>query len=231
MTRTTNARLAGFTFLFYIAAGIASLVLFGRATSGDGIAAKLASAAMHTMEMRIVVVLSLLLCFSALVLGVTLYAITRDEDRDLAMLALICRVAEGLSGMFMPTTLALIWLANAPESGAPDTAAAHALGAFLLRAGTWSPAAIFFAVGSTLFSWLLLRGRMIPVALGWLGVLASALLVAILPLQLAGLVGASTNWFGAVTWLMWLPMLVFEVTLAPWLIVKGVATPSRRQLV
>jgi hypothetical protein len=38
MTRTTNARIAGFTFLFYIAAGLSSMILFGRATSGDGIA-------------------------------------------------------------------------------------------------------------------------------------------------------------------------------------------------
>ncbi len=42
MTRTTNARIAGFTFLFYIAAGIASMVLFGRATGSEGIAAQLA---------------------------------------------------------------------------------------------------------------------------------------------------------------------------------------------
>src|SRR5439155_17387619 len=89
--------------------------------------------------------------------------------------------------------------------------------------------AIFFAVGSTLFSWLLLRGRMIPVALAWLGVLASVSLVVILTLQRAGLSGGSTDWFGAVTWLLWLPMLVFEVTLALWLIVKGVAAPPRRQ--
>jgi hypothetical protein len=34
MTRTTNARLAGFTFLFYIAIGITSMVLFRQATGG-----------------------------------------------------------------------------------------------------------------------------------------------------------------------------------------------------
>ena len=88
---------------------------------------------------------------------------------------------------------------------------------------------IYFAVGSLIFSWLLLRGRMIPVALARLGVSASGLLVVVLPLQRAGLFGGSTNWFSAVTWLMWLPMLVFEVTLALWLIIKGVATPAQRQ--
>ncbi len=96
MTRTTNARIAGFTFLFYIAAGIASMVLFGRATTGEGIAAKLAGIAQHATDVRIVVLLSLLTCFAALVLAVTLYWITRDEDHELAVLALSCRVGEGV---------------------------------------------------------------------------------------------------------------------------------------
>ena len=79
MTRTTNARLAGFTFLFYIAAGITSLTLSGGAMRGDGTAARLASIAQHTTELRLVVLLSLPLCFSAVILGVTRYALTRDE--------------------------------------------------------------------------------------------------------------------------------------------------------
>jgi hypothetical protein len=83
--------------------------------------------------------------------------------------------------------------------------------------------ATFFAVGSTLFSWLLLRGRMVPVPLAWLGVLASVLLVVGLPVQLAGFFG------GPVFGLMWLPMLVFEVALALWLLIKGVGIPGRRQ--
>ena len=99
MTRTTNARIAGFTFLFYIAAGITSLVMFGRAVGGEGIAAKLAGIAQHEFDVRMTILLDLLQCFSALVLGVTLYAITREQDRDLAMMALVCRVGEGLLPM------------------------------------------------------------------------------------------------------------------------------------
>ena len=163
MTRTTNARIAGITFLVYIAAGVASLNLAGRPHATD--------------------VLSLITSFAALVLGVTLYAITRAQDPDLALLGLTCRVIEAIPG----------------------------------REG-----AIFFAVGSTIFCWLLLRGRMIPVALAWLGVLASILLVVILPLQRAGLFGGPMSWSSSVAWIVWLPMLVFEVTFALWLIIKGV---------
>src|SRR5437899_3053971 len=121
MTRTKNARIAGSTFLLYIVAGIASMVVFGRATSGAGIAAKLAGIAQHPTEVGIVVVLGFIQCFAALVLAVTLYAITREQDADLVLLALT----------------------------------------------------------------------------------------------------------GPVTMIMWLPMLTFEVPLALWLIIKGVATPAR----
>jgi hypothetical protein len=60
------------------------------------------------------------------------------------------------------------------------------------------------------------------VALARLGVLASVLLVVVLPLELAGL-------SGPVTGFIWLPMLVFEVALALWLMIKGVAPPAAGQ--
>ena len=99
MTRRTNARLAGLMFLLYIATGIISMLLFGQATGGaEGTAAKLAGLAQHAMIVRLTVVLTLLTFVYAVVLGVTLYALTRDEDRDLAMIALSCRVSEGVIG-------------------------------------------------------------------------------------------------------------------------------------
>jgi Domain of unknown function (DUF4386) len=216
MTRTTNARIAGFTFLFYIAVAFPSMVLFNRATSGEGLAAKLAGIAQHAPGLRLAVVLSLGGCFSALVLAVTLYAITRNVDPDLAMLGLMCRVGEGLIGAAsIPATVALLQLATATGPQAPDSAATQALAAFVLEQ-TPLVSALFFAVGSTLFAWLLLRGRMIPVPLAWIGVVGSALLVVGLPLQLAGFLS------GPVTQLMWVPVAVFELTLGPWLLIKGV---------
>jgi uncharacterized protein DUF4386 len=164
----TYARVAGVTFLFYIVAGITSLALGSESQVRD--------------------VLLLLQSFSALVLGVTLYALTYKQGLALATLALACRVIEAVQ---------------------------------------YGESAIFFAVGSLLFSWLLLRGRTIPTALAQFGVIASTLLVVILPLQLAGLFGDSMSWSASVTWLVWLPMLIFEVTLAFWLMIKGVVVPSK----
>ena len=225
MTRTTNARIAGVTLLLYIAVGVTQMVLFGGATAGEGPAARLANMAQHATDVRVNVVLGLFTCFVALTLGVALYAITRDQDADLALLALACRVGEGVVGaIFMPMTLGLLSIATAAGANPADAAPPHALVTLVLTSRSWSPiiSATFFAAGSTLFSWLLLRGRMIPVALAWLGVVASVLLVVGLPLQLAGVLR------GAVTQLMWIPMAAFEIPLALWLIIKGVAAPAMR---
>ena len=222
-TRTTNARLAGLVFLFYIPTGIASMVLFGKATSGaEGTAATLASIAQHASLVRVTIVLTLLQAAYALVLAVTLFALTRDQDRDLAVMALSCRVGEGVIAAISPVrTLALLSIATA---AAPD-AATQALGALLLRMGGWTGliAATCFAVGSTLYSYLFLRARSIPRPLAWLGVLASVLLVVALPLQLAGFVRGQVSNF------IWIPMLVFEVALALWLLIRGVGMSQNRQ--
>ena len=217
MTRSTNARLAGFTYLFYTAVGSTLHLLMNRATNAEGIDATLALIAAHASDVRVSVLLSLLESFSALVLAVALYGITRDQDHELAMLALVCRVCEGVIGatIGVPVKLGLLWLAGA-AAGPPDAATVHSLGAFLLMPVPSIPVGtIFFAVGSALFSYLMLRGRMVPVPLAWFGVLASVLLVAVLPLQLAD--------FLKDVWYLWIPMALFQIVLALWLLIKGVA--------
>ena len=222
MTRTTNARIAGFTFLAYIAATISSMIIFARATSGESIAAKLGSILEHTASMHVVVLLALVQAFAALVLAVTLYAITRDQDRELALLAMACRLTEGVIGALSASTiLALLWIATGNRSDASAASSAHTLVEYLLRDDS-AVGAFFFAVGSALFAYLLLRGRLIPVALAWLGVAASLLLVVGLPAQLANLISP------AAISLMWLPMLAFEIPLGLWLLIKGVGASQPR---
>ena len=211
MTRLTKARIAGLTLLLYIAAGISNMILMGGATSGEGTAAKMARIAEHAADVRWSILLTLAESLSALLLGVLFYGLTREQDHELAMFGLVCRVCEGVLGATtIPKAAGLLGLA---ASGDPN-----GLGAFLLMPGPSVPAAaIFWAAGSTVFSYLMARGRMVPGVIAWLGVFSSALLVVCLPLQLVGWLA------GPVTGYMWLPALVFEVTLGPWLIVKGCA--------
>jgi hypothetical protein len=227
MTRASNARIAGATFLAYIVTGVLDGALFAKVSMGSDAASKLASLAQHPTTVRLCALLELLTFFEAAALGVTLYALTRDEDVDLALLAFGCRLAEGVLGATAAVgTMRLISVANAAAQarGSGDLQAARALGASMLAQGGSSGTigAICFAVGSAIFAYLFLRSRSIPVGLAALGVAASILLVVALPVQVAGFLPR------ALVWPIWMPMLAFEVTLAFWMLIKGVDAPAFR---
>ncbi len=228
MTSRTNARLAGFTFLFYIAIAITEMVLSSRITSGTSTAAKLTNIAQHTPQMGLAIVLGMLTILCALVLAVTLYSLTRDVDPDLALLAMTCRVTEGVTGIAPAiASLGLLSLATAAVTATGQEAATvNQLAALLLRVGGWSMTvgATAFAVGSTIFAYLFLRARSIPLWLAWLGLGGSLLMVVITPLEGIGLIK------GTVMSISWAPLFVFEITLAFWLMIKGVTQRPVRQI-
>ena len=223
MTRNTNARIAGVAYLLYIGVALPSMVIFGKATAGDTVPARLANVARHLSDMRLMLLLDLISVFCALTLAVTLYGITREEDNELAMFGLVCRSGEGILGAILTATNGLLWLATATGPTAPDAATANTIATFLFKIGSWqtSSAATLFAVGSTVFCYLLLRGRMIPAVLAWIGVIGSAIAAIGVPLQLVDVLR------GAPAQLMWIPIAVFEITVAFWFIIKGVA-PARQ---
>jgi preprotein translocase subunit SecG len=225
MTLKTNARLAGIMFLLYIATGIVSMIVFRTATAGGDAAARLASIAQNETLVRITVLLTLLTFVYAIVLGVTMYALTRDEDRDLAVLSLAFRAAEGTLGAAASVrTMGLIAVAKASlTASGTEAAALAAQGSVLLGQGGSSAliAATAFTIASLIYSWLFFRARSIPVWLSVLGVVGSLLLAVALPVQIAGFLPSSLSMA------VWMPMLVFEVVLAGWLIFKGVRSPAR----
>lgn len=215
MTRTTNARVAGYTFLLYIVIGITQMIVGRSIPDVAGTTESLANIASHVSLYRFNMILGFTTGFIALTLAVALYGVTRDEDNELAVLAMVCRVGEGVS-IFVPmlASLGLIWLAT----HASPPAGSLALAEFLMKVKGFNVfvAATMFAVGSTIFCWLMLRGRMIPTGLAWLGIAASVLLVVGLPLRMTEVLG------GTAGMLMWIPMAAFEIPLGVWFIVKGV---------
>jgi len=224
MTRNASARIAGATYLLYIAVAYPSMVLFRKATAGDGVPAQLANVAQHTGEMRATMLLSLCSVFCALILAVTLNNVTRGEDPEVAMFGLVCRAGEGILGGIIFDSAGLLWLATGAGPDVPTGAGAEAIAAFLLKVGSWqvNAGATLFAAGSTAFCYLLLRGRMIPVWLAWLGVVGSALTLIGAPLDLTHIIG------GPITQLMWIPIALFEITVAVWFLIKGVAPLRQR---
>lgn len=217
MSSAINARVAGIAFLIYIAAGIASLALTQAASGGEDVATRLANMAENVTLLRYAALLDLVCAFCALTLAVTLYALTSAHGASLAMLAMVFRLVEGvLVTTSLSDSLGILWLARGSDE---SSGVIHILASYVMRSEVMLTST-FFAAGSLLFAWLLLRGRLIPTPLAWLGVFASLLLLVVLPPQLVGLL--SDPMLTAV----WLPMLLFEVPLAFWLIVRGVRGPA-----
>lgn len=222
MTRKTNARIAGLTYLVYIAVAYPSIVITDRATKGSDIAEKLATVTQNASDLRLSIILGFLSCMCALVLAVTLYAITRDEDPEIALLGLLCRAGEGIFGAIgIPLTLGLLLVAAGEHASTGASAGLYPLADFVVKAGEWSVlvSASFFAVGSTLFSYLLLRGRIVPAPIAALGFAGSLIIAIGLPVEMAGFFS------GSLTDLMWIPVGGFEILVALWLIFKGARMP------
>lgn len=220
MTRRGNARVAGFAFLLYIAVGITSMIVLpGSGGAAAPTSTRLERIAAQASSVPLEILFGILMSACAVTLGVTLYALTRDVDRELAALGMVFRVMEGMIAAIAPLfTLSLLHLATNRSDGS----AANEIAALLFRADQWKVtiAAMLFSFGSLFFTGLLLRGRIIPRPLAWLGVVASIILAVCLPLQLSGLLR------GPLIMAMWIPMAAFEIPLGVLWLTRGATAPA-----
>ena len=87
MTRNTNARIAGVTYLVYSAIGLCSEVLMHQARGVGGDAAEIAHIGQYATNVRLTILITLFECLSALVLAVTQFLLMPVSGRLPVILA------------------------------------------------------------------------------------------------------------------------------------------------
>jgi hypothetical protein len=214
MQRRTAARIAGAAYLLYIGVAFPTFRLEARALHGATTAERLESLRQHVGLAHLDVLLSLASGLCAFALAISLYSFTRDEDGDIALLGLACRFLEGLFALPI-SMLTMLWLMDGGAGAAPELT--NGLGIFMMKLSTWQVtySAYLFAIGSTAFCYLLLRGRLIPTWLGWVGFVGSAIVTVSLPLSLIGIGNRPLS--GP----EWAPIAVFEIVVAFWFLYTG----------
>jgi len=220
MTRDRYARLAGFMFLFVIAAYIAAMIIAARLqVPGDFAATARTVLASETLY-RFALSCNLISGVCTLLLAMGLYVILKPVDADFALLALLFRTIEaGLTGVSVIFSFALLRLY---KGGDPITAFdPNQLAVFsALRgaAGTasYNVTAFFFGFGSILFFWLFLKSNIIPKALSIIGIIGSVLVPIICYASLVWPQYAKTLQIG------WIPIAIAEVSVGVLLLVRGV---------
>jgi hypothetical protein len=194
VSRLDHARAAGFWFIFYIAAFAGGSWLAGSFAAPSSI---------H----RLGLVIQLVAGMSAIPLAFSLFVVLKPISPEWALAAFAWRIGEGvLNGMssilrFTRTELQPL------KDGQSALAQADAIDALLKQgiSAAFPVSVLFFAVGSWIFFRLILASRLLPVWLGWSGLVGSLL---------AGVLGLSYLIFPDVpVWLpaLWAPLAVAEV--------------------
>lgn len=221
MTQRTEGRLAGYTYLAYIVFAMSAAILSGKTTAGVDTPHMLATLRSMISEAQITVLLDLLQIACAIVLAVTLYRLSRTVAATIALLAMAFRFGEGLAG-FVPLLgkLELMKLATASNSSCANSAECLAIAGEIFNRPDDLFGQFCFVVGGFLFAYLLLAGRLIPRWMAWTGVITIGLQLICVPLYVATILpGRVVNW-------LWFPILLYEVPLGLWLILRGIRTTA-----
>ena len=221
-SQSSYARFAGLMY-FFTAFDVTGVVILSRISgSGAFLDAAHSIAASETLY-RIGLLCGLLGTLSTVLLAIGLYVTLKPVDANLAMTALLFRLAESVIGgvaiVFSFANLQIYLEAN--HASAFDAGQLGALADLVSRTSAVgiNISVIFFSVGSTIFFYLFLRSNYIPRFLALWGVLGSLFCMAafvgnlLLPQSSDALLG-----IGA------LPIGIAEPVLGLWLLIRGIIT-------
>jgi hypothetical protein len=212
------ARFAGLMYFLVLGFDIAGLLITSSIVGGGNfVEASQRIMASETLY-RIGLCCSLAGSLSTIPLAIGLYVAVKPADRNLAMMALLFRVAEaaiGGMGIIMGFTVLQIHLA-ANHANAFNANQLGALADLSSGFGT-DISAIFFSVGSTIFFYVFLKSRYIPRILSAWGIFASLVYAAIWFVSLIlPQYSATAAAYGSV------PILIAELSTGLWLLIAGI---------
>jgi hypothetical protein len=218
------ARFAGLMYFLVLAFDIAGL-LIESSIGGNGNFLETSHRIMASETLyRIGLCCALVGGLSTILLAIGLYVAVKPIDGNLAMMALMFRVAEaatGATGIIIAFTILQIHLA-ANHANAFDANQLGALADLSSGVGT-EISAIFFSVGSTIFFYVFLKSHYIPRILSAWGIFTSLIYLAfwfmslVLPQYSAIVVPYAS-----------VPILTAELSTGLWLLIVGIKLPPRK---
>ncbi len=211
------ARLAGFMYLFVMAAYLTGLFIVLHLVVPGNFAETARNITASERLYRIGLSSQFIASWTTILLGGAFYALLKPVDSILALFALLWRVGEAVLGagiVVMPFIALSIYTGAASAFGVAEQ---RALVNLMLRgyAVGFYITVIFFSMGSIVFFYLLLKSRFIPRSLSAFGVMASVLV------PMVGFASLTFPERAAALTLGWAPMFVAEIATGLWLLIAG----------
>jgi hypothetical protein len=222
------AKVAGILYLFTILTANLTEFYVRRPLTVPGDAMQTAvNIAAHEQLFRTGVASDLIMLAASVMLVVALYVVLKPVNRNLALLGVFwwlveCSIAAATVGIDFAAVLSLSGAHSLPALNAEHTQALARL-LISLDTGGNRVAALFFGLGSTLFCYLWLKSRYIPRLLAAWGILASLVptLVPLSTIVFSSLADAPLRRARS-----GIPIVIFEVVVGFWLLIKGIHTPG-----
>ena len=215
----TNARITGFLFILGTVPPIASCLLWGQSLSSPDYLSLMAAQRNHILA---VALFALFMGYACAGIGISLYPVLKPHGEGLALGVLGFRVMEGtiqvVSAIGITALLAVsqefVKAGSTPDSYFRGIAAVVKM----VRAWVLNGAFLFpWCIAAFIYYTIFFRTRLVPRWLSGWGILALALMLIGALAGMFGLLGA----FSPLQIIMMLPIMVQEMVLAVWLIVKG----------
>jgi hypothetical protein len=221
------ARVAGFTYLFGLAAVVfANFGVHERLFVAGNAAQTARNILAHERLFRIGIGLDLIYCAGLLLLVTALYVILKPINRHLALLAASWSLVYALMWILMTLNLfdALRLLSGADYLRVIETERLQALAKLGLSASfdEYYFGLLFYGMGSAVWSYLWFKSNYIPRALSVFGVIAFGWAA------VCSLAFITFPSYSKVVNLWWFDsaMGIFEIILGLWLLVKGIRAPA-----
>ena len=164
------------------------------------------------------VLFQLILTASVVAIPIMMFPILKKQNESLALGYVVARIFEGFFDILIAMSLLLLLTLSREfvEAGAPDASHFQTSGALIHAVNYWSSVLENFpyCLGALIFYYLLYRSKLIPRWLSGWGLLGAALFLATVPFRMFGLISPSTV-------VLAVPLILNELVLAIWLIVKG----------
>ena len=221
------ARVAGILYLFTIlAANFVEFYVRRKLIVPADAVRTATNIVQHEQLFRLGITTDLIMLAASVMLVVALYVILKPVNRSLALLAVFwwlveCSIAASTVGIDFAAVLSLT---GSNSLSALNTEQLQALARLLISLDTGGNrvGAVFFGLGSLVFAWLWFKSRYVPRLLAAFGILASLVPVLV---PLAAIVLSSFADAPLRRARTGIPIVIFEVIIGLWLLIKGINAP------
>ena len=214
-TNKNIPRYIGVAFLLQaVASFVAGSMLPGVLSVSDNIVETMTDLANNVLRVRVGITVELITVIALVILSSLLFIVLKKQNMKIALVALGLRLTEvALLAGSRIKTFSLLRISQASISEGHPTYL-QTLGSLTYETQEFAYAVnmVFFALGGTLFYYLLFQSRYVPRWLALFGLIAA-------PLALIGTVIELLGY--SVPLIMFIPNLPFELTIGLWLLIKG----------